>query len=548
MALRVIGLLRAFALLRLRLFVNQLRGRRRDSLEQVSRISRLFVAATIAVTFIPASVLLALLAFIGGRGSAQGNPKADAVLIGARAVLAVVTIVVAISPIVRFGSTPSSSPRLALLPVPRGLLHAAELLSHLADPWVLAVTPALVALPAGFLAGGAPGAAAFALLLGLVVLALFATLGSSAALVAALLFRNRRIGELATVGVLLLISAAAFLPATMLRGSPAATKNSMALLTARGGGWFEWMPWSLYARAVGDHAAGPALLLASIVLTLYGVSRYAFGRLLDAPAERQRGAARDARVRQLPGLTPAASAIAWETFRLAARSVRGRVILFSNPVPVLMLAIMWKRSSVLSGWGGLAGVIVFGVGSALTLFSLQTLVSNQLAADRAGLTLMFLSPATAREIVLGKAAGGGLAYAVPLSIILGIAAIVHPQPEPALWIASFALAFSAYALQSPVAAAVSAIFPASCDLMKLRAGNVHPLGGLIGMFASVIASACAGAVFAAAYALTGSALSVLAASLVALAVAGAVAAFGLSIAAQAVELRRENVAMIAQGR
>ena len=159
----MIGLLRAFFWLRFRLLVNGLRGRRRDSFEQVSRVTRLLVAAIVVVSLVPGSVLLAVLAFFGGRGMAVGNERAMALTIGARAVLAVVTIVVAISPILKFGGAGSSTTRLALLPVPRGLLFAAELAAQFADPWILFLVPATLALPSGLVAGGAPGAAAWAL-------------------------------------------------------------------------------------------------------------------------------------------------------------------------------------------------------------------------------------------------------------------------------------------------------------------------------------------------------------------------------------------------
>jgi hypothetical protein len=289
-------------------------------------------------------------------------------------------------------------------------------------------------------------------------------------------------------------------------------------------------------------------MLFAFATVLAGVSRWAFSRLLDAPPDRRASASRVATIRRFPGLSPAAAAIAWSTFRLAARSVRGRVILFTSPVPVLMLSILWKRTLVESGWGALVGVLVLGIGSALTLFSLQTLLANQFAVDRAGLTLTFLSPAGSREIVLGKAAGGLLVFAGPVGVAIAIALAIHPRGTAALWVAALISALSAYVAQAPVAALVSAYFPAPCDLMKLRAGNVHPLAGALGMMASVVASAAAAGVFVAAFALTGSPAAVLAASVMSLTLAVAIAAAALPFAAAALEVRRENLAMTAQGR
>jgi len=542
------GLLRAFAILRWRLFVNGLRGRRRDGFEQVSRISRLLVAAMIAVTLIPGSVLMTVLAFIGARGLAQGTAKSDAVLIGAQAVLGVVTILVAVTPILRFGGAPSSSTRLSLLPVPRGLLHAAELTAQLADPWILAIVPPLAAFPAGFAAGGRAADAAFALAAGVVMLAFLAALGSAASLFAALVFRNRRVGELATIGVLLVISAAAFLPTAFIRDHANDPKSAVHALNAGERPWLQFMPWSLYTRTVDGRQPVPALTLAVAALVLFGASRWAFSRLLDTPPDRRSGSSRKATARRFPGLSPAAAAIAWTTFRLATRSVRGRVILFTSPIPVLMLAILWKRVLVDNGWGSLVGVLVLGVGSALTLFSLQTILANQFAVDRAGLTLTFLGPVSSRELVLGKAAGGALIFAGPVAIAVAIALALHPRGAAGLWVAALVSALAAYVAQAPVAALVSASFPAPCDLMKLRAGNVHPLAGVIGMAAALLASLAFGALFVATFAMTGSVAVVVASSLVGAALAFGWAALALPLAAQAVELRRENLAMIAQGR
>jgi len=542
------GLLRAFAILRWRLFVNGLRGRRRDGFEQVSRISRLLVAAMIAVTLIPGSVLMTVLAFIGARGLAQGNAKADAVLIGAQAVLGVVTILVAITPILRFGGAPSSSTRLSLLPVPRGLLHAAELTAQLADPWILAIVPPLAAFPAGFAAGGHVADAAFSLAVGVLMLAFLAALGSAASLLAALVFRNRRVGELATIGVLLVISAAAFLPTAFIRDHANDPKSAVHALNAGERPWLQFMPPSLYTRAVAGRQPVPALTLAVAALVLFGASRWAFSRLLDTPPDRRNLSSRKATPRRFPGLSPAAAAIAWTTFRLATRSVRGRVILFTSPIPVLMLAILWKRVLVDNGWGSLVGVLVLGVGSALTLFSLQTILANQFAVDRAGLTLTFLGPVSSRELVLGKAAGGALIFTGPVAIAVAIALALHPRGTAGLWVAALISAMAAYIAQAPVAALVSASFPSPCDLMKLRAGNVHPLAGVIGMTAALVASLAAGGLFVATFAITGSVAAVVASSLVGTALALGWAALALPLAAQAVDLRRENLAMIAHGR
>ena len=547
MAFRLIRLLGAFLTLRWRLFVNGLSGRRRDALERVSRISRVFVAASIALTVIPASMILMVIAFAGGRGVAEDNPNAAAVFVGAQAVLGLVTILVALTPVLRFGAAPTSSTRLSLLPVPRSLLHAAHLVAQLADPWVLALVPALLALPAGLLSGGRGGTGGLALLAAVAILAFLASLGSAASLFAGLVFRNRRIGELATIGVLLIISASAFLPTAFIRDHAKDPKGTRVVFEGKHP-WLDVTPGGLYARAIEQHTVAPLVTLALATIVLSGASRWAFGRLLDGPGDTKLSVGRAAAPRRFVGLSPPAAAIAWATFRLAARSVRGRVILFTSPIPVLMLAILWKRILIDNGWSSLVGVMVLGVGSALTLFSLQTILVNQFAVDRAGLTLTFLGPASARQIVFGKAAGGALIFAAPQAVAAAIAILLHPKGPMGLWVAALVSALAAYVAQTPVAAFVSAAFPAACDLMKLRAGNVHPLAGICGMLTSVAVSAAAAAVFAGTYVATGSVAAVVGSSLVVLAAACVWAAAGLSLAAQALDLRRENLAMIAQGR
>ena len=562
----MIRTLAALARLRWRLLVNGLRGSRRDSLEQVSRVSRLFVAAIMAITLIPASLLLAALAFIGARGLAMESPRAEPVLIGARGVLIAVTMATLIAPILRFGGASGSSTRLALLPVRRGTLHAAELIAQLADPWILLLAPALATLPAGLLAGGAPVAALWAALAGLATAAFLAALGSAASLLAALVFRNRRIGEIAMIAVLLLVSMGAYLPIALQNRSgfgPKATREanaravqtSAAVLGSSAGPWMRSAPWSLYTRTVeaalppgSESPVLPLLGLAVITLGFAGASRYAFARLLDAPPERRSRSSKEAMMRRIPGLSATGSAAAWTTFRLIARSVRGRVILFTSPIPVVMIGLLWRRSLGEPAVREVAGILVFSLGAMLALTSMQTVLANQFAVDRAGLTLTFLGPAGARDLVLGKAAGGAMAYALPCVAALLVAAILHPRGSPALWLASVVMVAAVYLVQAPLAALMAAFFPAACDLMKLRAGNAHPLAGVAGMLVVIVTSASCGGLFALTWWGTGSAAAVLAAAFAALALGAVFAAALLPAAARALDARRENLALVAQGR
>jgi hypothetical protein len=563
----MIGLLRAFCWLRFKLLVNGLRARRRDGFEQVSRVTRLLVAAIVAVSLVPGSILLAVLAFFGGRGIAAGNENAMAVTTGARAALALVTIVVTISPILKFGGSASSTTRLALLPIPRRVLFAGELAAQLTDPWILLLVPALVALPSGLLLGGAFSAAAWSLLAGGLVLLVLASLSSAASLLGALIFRNRRLGEMASVGLLLCITLFAYLPMITTRGAlfghpkGASAEQRRAVrrafaFEAKDHPWVSAAPWELFATTVersvapaGAPALVPAAGLALSVLLFGGTARWSLGRLMDAPGDRRASGRRsEERVRRVPGLSPAASAIARTFFRLVTRSVRGRVILFTAPLPALLLAFVWRKTPLGLVDADYTGPIVVGVSGMLALMSMTAFLTDQFAVDRAGLTLTFLGPATALDLVAGKAIGGLAAFAIPMSIGTIAAAALHPRGSIVVWAGALMCVLAAYLVQSPAAATLSAWFPAPFDLAHLRRGNPHPLASILGLMLSVLGyTVCAGS-FALTLALTQRPVAGLMAATFILAVAAGIARLGWPLAAAAVDARRENLAMVAQGR
>jgi hypothetical protein len=554
----MIRLLRAFAALRWRLFVNGLRGRRRDALEQVSRISRLFVLAVVALTFAPTSLMLALLAGAGGWGMAQGNERAAFVLIGARAVLGLLTVLVVVSPILRFGGSASSMSRLALLPIPRALLWALEAAAQLADPWILAIVPALIAFPIGLAAGGDPAGAAIAAVVSLVALAFLVALGSLASLAGALLFRNRRIGEYVAIAVLALVSVVGYLPILARRALPtgAHPRESVPVVDASRYPWLRFAPWEQAASAAEAAASSRksefALPLAGLLATtavLAGLSRWSFGRLLDAPPGRgARGRRSEARLRSIPGLSPGAAAIAVTTFRLVLRSVRGRVMMFSAPLPVLMIGVIWKKLAAVSASGAPGGVIMLLLGGLLALVSMQVFLADQFAVDRAGLTLTFLTPVSDRDLVLGKAAGALAALAIPTTFVMVAGAILQPAGSPLLWLAALLSIAAAYIFQAPVSALLAALLPAPFDLMKLKGGNGHPLATIASTFMTLVVFTLTAGTGVLLFVATRSAWAPLAGAIVLVALALAVASLLFPAAARAVSLRRENLAMIAQGR
>jgi hypothetical protein len=140
--------------------------------------------------------------------------------------------------------------------------------------------------------------------------------------------------------------------------------------------------------------------------------------------------------------------------RLFFRSLRGRVIVFTAPIPVLMMGIVWKAS--LEGACGRArrhpgfrdGTAAVAVLAFRPFFPISSRSTGGADADvsRTG---------QRTDIVIGKAIGGGLAFAAMNSVIAVIAVALHPRGSALLWLAAIILAIAAYVVQTPVAAILS---------------------------------------------------------------------------------------------
>ncbi len=204
----MIRFLRAFLWLRWRLFAGSIRaGLKRGRFEAIAAVLRIVVPIALLV-------FLAVISTVtGGVGYKAGLylPSASAAEQSAatfaiRAALFVVILALMATPVVRSArGTGSSSARLLLLPISRRSLHACELAAATADPWLLAVMPALLLLALGL--GQTAGAPA-----GLVVLAssllFLAALGALASLVgqvSTILLRDRRRAELTAIAFLFTI-------------------------------------------------------------------------------------------------------------------------------------------------------------------------------------------------------------------------------------------------------------------------------------------------------------------------------------------------------
>ena len=233
----MIRILRAFAWLRWRLFLNAFRGsRRRDMLERFSRAASAILPITLAVAFVPALLGFGALGILAGWLLGSGGEVSETVSVLMRVALGLVTVAVVVAPALRStrGGTANLT-RLLLLPIPRGFLHLAEMGGSLLDPWVAIIVPFALTVPVGLAAAGRPGAACAALLAGLAFLAILAALGATVNHALALLYRDRRRGEVVTLVVLLVLSLSGFIPALIGQSSEKDRKREGRVSSERQG-------------------------------------------------------------------------------------------------------------------------------------------------------------------------------------------------------------------------------------------------------------------------------------------------------------------------
>ena len=122
--------------------------------------------------------------------------------------------------------------------------------------------------------------------------------------------------------------------------------------------------------------------------------------------------------------------------------------------------------------------------SFVALIATLPIAMNQFAVDRAGLTMVLLSPLPELEYLAGKAVGTGL-MALPLAFIcMGAAYILFPGGSGAVWLSMPLGLVATYVVAAPAAAVFSAILPKLADLGSIgRKGNAHGLAGLLGLAA-----------------------------------------------------------------
>jgi hypothetical protein len=196
---------------------------------------------------------------------------------------------------------------------------------------------------------------------------------------------------------------------------------------------------------------------------------------------------------------------------------------------------------------GSQGHVLFGAGCVFSLYALLSFSMNSLAADRAGLTLQLLLPLRELDLVRGKTAGCAVLLAGAVANCLACALLVAPSgSSPAAWLAVLLATAATFLWLAPLAAFFSAVMPVASDLNKTgTGGNPHGLAFLIGTLLVMALSAPPG--IALVFARERPGLALLLVALWTL-LSAAVSLPLLALAARAVGPRRENLALVAQGR
>ena len=500
---------RAFFWMRWRVLVNSLeRTGARDALERFSVAIDNLGPILALILLVPSSIGLFFLGLTAGFGVATGSWLLPLEFV--RYFLLLGLALTLIGPIVLPVRDGANAVRLLLLPIPRGVLYMAQVAGALADPWIALMVPVIVGVPIGLAAGLQLIAAAVAIFAGLAFLLLVLGLTSLASSIIHLLLRDRRRGELVMLVMIVVLPLLGILPQFMIRSRDPngrkltrAERNALpptrpAIIMTRVA---PYVPSELYHRATLDgrnravDALRPLAALGLLALVVQAAGFSAFRRVLDMPMSagtRRASSFGGLWDRTIPGLSPAASAVALAQFRLALRSPRGRATMFTPMImPLLLGGLILKGGShlpFLSGATPGLGLATFGC--VMAILALLPLAMNQFAIDKSGFTRQMLLPLSIRELLAGKAVGNALIAAGPAAFCVLVSAVVFPGGNPAMWAALPIALIAIYLLFAPAAAALSAIFPKIADLNSIgNNGNAHQAAGMLGMlsFAAAVA-------------------------------------------------------------
>ncbi len=518
----MIAILRAFVWMRFRIFINSFeRTGGRDTLDRFSIAVEKLGPIIALVLLVPTAIGFLVLGIMAGHGVAIDGWT---VVVGmVRGILAVVSVVAIVSPMVLPSRGGVGVVRMLLLPVPRGLLYAAQAAGALGDPWILLSVPLMTGVAIGLAAGGELVAAAVAVVAALLFVAFLIGLTSLSSSVIHLLLRDRRRGDLVMLILIFLLPLATVMPQLLIRdvrgpggrkltpaerrALPPSPSATAALRVA------PYIPSEMFRRSVvtavtsPPRAVVPLAELAGLALLVHAAGFAAYRRVLDMPVSvsvRQAGSFGGLWDRTVPGLSPSASAVAFTQLRLALRTPRGRASMVTPLLmPLLLGAIAARRGGMaIPGLADERGLPLAAIGLFTAILALLPITMNQFAIDRAGFTRYMLSPISIRELLAGKAVGNGLIAAIPAAICFVVSGLIFRGTHPLLWLALIFAGVATFALLSPAAAALSAIFPKTVDLNSIgSSSNAHQAAGLLGMisFAASAAPAILLALFALAW-------------------------------------------------
>jgi hypothetical protein len=267
-------------------------------------------------------------------------------------------------------------------------------------------------------------------------------------------------------------------------------------------------------------------------------------RMLDSlegdQSRRRKAGIRFSDVR-IPLMSPGSSAVAWALVRTGLRTLRGRlVILLPGPMLALLTAVFHQLPR--ENWtveAASRGYLLFGASLLFTFYAMHAISMNLFGSDRSGLTLQLLVPVTDRELARGKVVGFGAIIGVGAVVCLAASATVAHTGSPGYWLAVLLGAGATFLLIGPLAVWCSALFPVASDLTKTgAAGNPHAFALIAGTLCTALL--CLPTVVILAVAEFGFRSP--------LAAAAAVGIPLVTVASRAIGARRENLALVAQGR
>ena len=461
------------------------------------------------------------------------------------------------------------------------------MLVGLIDAWLAVLIPGLLMIPIGMLFAGAFGSAVVTAFACLIFLLAVASLSSCCGSAAALLFRDRRRADVATLVVALVLTLGGLVPVAFTGDSDVAPEaapteteelvaDEVTVPETEAGqtgneelgaldswldealpGFVRFLPSELCAAAAVASVEGPPMHVVTATLgllawlgALYWLSWLLYRRLLTEPAQergRDVGARGELALFRLPGLDPTSAATAWATTRSVLRTVRGKMAMAMNFLLLGVMYLMLRTNIGESLWQE-TGVLLALAGFALCLLSLQTVMYNHFAIDGHGLTLELLAPIGVRSLVRGKLFAGALLVSCSFALCVIAALVLSPSGHPFLWLALLPAAISGYALYGPIGLLFSALFPRTADLSQLGSGgNPHSLSGFVATLLSPLCLAPAILLGFLGQLVFSSALLTLVLVSVWMVIALGIAVLIERLAVDAVERRAENLQLIATG-